>query len=314
MYNVQKRVVEMWINNGSLLSHKSLDVDALFSIWIVYYFISNIFNIAIEQFVNKIKLVSAADRAFYPDFGVDIFVKYNDDNIKQCDFPIAINGNIYAQPCASMALASTLLCEKDFRALKDLIAEIHDVDTTGTTANKEQMRPVVSLWGILGAIQDNSNILITIKTIDTIFRSILMQSSDTRENALISLKEVEVIIAKDQYTIAIAPLNGGRSVSEKCFHELYANVVIWSSFDDISKTGTVGISVSRKFSQKFNLETIKEFPEIKNILEEINDMYFSPHICGRTTKSPIENTTQENILKYRSVLLKAIKRLVGEKI
>lgn len=307
--NVQQRIISMWNNGGSLITHTAPDVDALFSLWIPYYFLVNVLSITLDDFVKRVRLEPANVKVVAPDFGVDIGSGMGPDHIKEGNFPVAINGKVYTTPCASMALASSLLCERDFRAIKDMIADVHTVDTTGTTLNKEQNRALVSIWGILGALQNNMHFGAMFIVIDQMFRSMLTHSSQVREDALVKLLEVKTIISND-YVIVVTPLNAGRHLSEKCFHELYANVVIWASFDSATNTGTVGVSVSKKFSQRYDLRSLEKYAGIQSIVAEIGELFFAPHICGRTTKSPIANTTEEKILHYRSLLQKELINMI----
>jgi hypothetical protein len=307
--NVQKRLINMWNEGGNLITHVSLDVDALLSAWLVYYYLNGVFSVTIEEFVKRIKLEPANVDIKYPDYGVDIGNGIGENHVKEGNFPVAINGNVYTNPCASMMLASSLLCERDFRAIKDMIADVHTVDTTGTAINKEQNKALVSIWGILGALQNNMDFYSMFSVVDQIFHSMLVHSSQVREDALMKLLEVKTINV-GEYTIVITPLNSGRHLSEKCFHELYANVVIWASFDESSNSGTVGISVSRKFSQKFDLRSLERYAGVQSIIAEIGDLFFAQHICGRTTKSPISNTSEEKILHYRSLIQKEIINMI----
>jgi hypothetical protein len=309
MCNVQQRLMAMWRDGGNLITHIAPDADALFSIWIPYYFINNVLGINVEEFISRVRLEPANHETIYPDFGVDIGTGFGLNHIKEGNFPVAINGKVYTTPCASMALASSLLCERDFRAIKDLIADVHMVDVTGTTMNKEQNRALASIWGILGAMQNNMNFSVMFTLIDQMFRSMLTSSSQVRESALVKLLEVKTVNV-NEYTIVTTPLNAGRHLSEKCFHELYANVVIWASFDTNLNLGTVGISVSKKFSQRFDLRQLENSAGIQAIISEIGELYFAQHICGRTTKSPIANTTEEKILHYRSLLHKEIVAMI----
>jgi len=309
MCNIQQRIVAMWNEGGFLITHMAPDVDALFSIWIPYYYLNNVLGATLEDFIKRVKLEPANVKVVYPDFGVDIGAGMSADHIKEGNFPVAINGRVYITPCASMALASSLLCERDFRAIKDMIADVHAVDTTGTTINKEQNRARVSIWGILGSLQSNMNFSPMFIVIDQMFRSMLSQSSKTREDGLVKLLEVKTINV-NEYIIVTTPLNAGRHLSEKCFHELYANVVIWASFDDKSNSGTVGVSVSKKFSQRYDLRSLERYAGIQAIVADIGDLFFAPHICGRTTKSPIANTTEEKILHYRALIQKEIINMI----
>jgi len=308
--NTQQRIIEMWNGGGNLITHTAPDVDALLSTWIPFYFLNTIFGITVDEFILRVKLMPANVKVEYPDFGVDIGSDMGPNHIKEGDFPVAINGKVHTNPCASMALASMLLCERDFRAIKDMIADVHTVDTTGTAINKEQNRALVSIWGILGSLQSNLNFGPMFIVVDLMFRSMLASSSRVREDALIKLLDVQTLTIND-CCVCVTPINAGRNLSEKCFHDLYANVVVWCSFDEKTNTGTVGLSVSKKFSQRYDLRSLERYPAISQIEREIGDLFFAPHICGRTTKSPIANTTMERIEYYRGVFINTITEMIN---
>lgn len=146
----------MWRNDGFLYTHHDPDVDAIFSVWQIYYFLNNIFDISIAEFSSRVKLVAANYKSFYPDFGVDIGVGMDDDHVKEGNFPIAVAGKVFTAPCASMVMASTLMPWRDFSAIKDVIIDIHEVDVNGMQPNTNNSnKHLVSIWGILGALQNS---------------------------------------------------------------------------------------------------------------------------------------------------------------
>lgn len=295
-------------NDGKFQTHIEPDVDALFGLWIIYHFLKGLFNTSVVSFIEEIELKPACHRSIYPMFGIDIGTNMSETHIKSSNTPIMINGQVFNNPCASMYLAYHLLSKGEFDSLQSLIVAIHFVDTEGRS-NVNNSPNHTTLWGILGAIQNNYPLDELFVVVDKIFNAILSHTQNKTHDIMIHLKDVRLIPYKG-FKIAMPPMNAGRHVSQKCFRELYATLIIFSSYDPVTKLGTAGISVSRKFSESFNIPDILNSSHMRTMIKDLRgNIYSNDHVIGRTDKSPFY-TTQKQIAGYRISLYAAAKELI----
>jgi len=315
VFPISKNVTTTFLHeDGKFFIHNDPDVDALFGLWIVYHFVNKLFSVSPSDFLKKVELRPAGHKTEYPCFGIDIGTGISDTNVKESDEPWFVGGKMYNNACASMYLAYNLLTKEEFEGLQDIIVAIHNADTKGnpfggTTHNQ------TSIWGILGAVQDNSSLDTLFTVVDSIFKSSLQSSIDKKRDMIVHLKGVQMkYVSYDKYhkySIAIPPINAGRHVGQRCFRELYANVVVFSSYNEVEGTGTIGVSGSHKFSEQFHMNTIVNDPVLTAFMHDTRGRVFiSDHVVGKTDKSPFRSS-KNKILEYQKAFLAAVINLIG---
>jgi hypothetical protein len=299
---------------GSFYTHHQPDVDAVFSLWIIYYFLNKLFPIPLTEFIKMVRFESADYTPSEGDFGVDIGFGNHSNNIKEDFCPVYINskyGYSNVPVCASMYLANILLSRDEFQALSSTILAVQDVDCNGNSRfNNNQ----TSLWGIIGAINDTNDFKTLFTVAHYMFSSTMQRALEQNTNMTIQLSDIKLQNVFDtdnqSYTIAIPPTNAGRHIAQRCFRELYANVVIFSSFSENTGLGTVGITVSKKFSQLFRVEDLLNDANLEKFIVDVdNKLLVTDHAIGRTDKSPFP-TTKEKILEYRDAFIRASSNLI----
>jgi len=303
------RVAQTWQHGGYFITHNNPDVDAIHSLWQIFKCLSSIYGITIDEFSNRIKLLPANYQASFPDYGVDIGSGESLDHIKESFTPIIINGLVIRNVCASLYLAYNLMNKPDFEIMKDVILDFNTVDNNGFNPNNtKQYSHYNSIWGIAGALQFSKDDIAVLNIIFGIFDAIYNRLQSAHSENIIDISDIEIYNYKS-YMIAVPPLNSGRIISQKCFRELFVNVVIFGSVDS-NGFGTVGFNCSKAFSSRFNVTSIINSKYIKQSNHLLGKMFVNEHCIGRTDKSPIPDTNAEIIDALRINFIDAIKELI----
>jgi len=243
--------------------------------------------------------VSAAYVPESPNLGVDIGTSDDATCIKDAE-NVILDVDVIQKASASLLFAKELLTRVEFDALYNVTLEINSVDTKGLDYNTQTS---LSIWSMMGALSNTSNFASVFKTFDTILEAILLNATTNKQNLALHVKRTEVLRYKN-VTLAIPPLNSGRSVVNACFRYYRASVVIFSTFSSGSNVGTVGVSASRSFSNKFDLSTLLNDPRLSEFVNDLgSELYKVRHCIGKTDKGPIMDTTEEVINKYRNALM-----------
>lgn len=315
-----QRLIKTWDNKGTFYTHINPDVDAYFSIILIYRALKHIINIDLQKFITDyVKLIPSTQTVSFPDFGVDIGDYMDENNIKYAD-PVMVDDEIVFNVSCSLYLAMKLLTYHEFNMLKPIIMGINTVDVKGTHAFFTMKENNVSnsimgninpmtLWGIVGT-QPDFNTAITL--LDNIIESHLIFATEETKRVCVNVRNSKVI-KPSGFTLIITPMNSGRATSNQCFKRpIRADAVIFSTFNKESKLGTIGVSLSKSL-----FTNIKNGPVLRSILQktkrfaEIPDLYITDYILGRVDKSPFI-TEEQDIILYVEELENAMKTFLTE--
>jgi len=310
------KIINTWKNDEALfLVHHSVDVDAVMALIIVYWTLNRIYDITIDDFVKKIKQVSSTHNVSDPHFGIDIGHGITDNSIKESTETIMIHGIAVTRVCASLYLAYYLLPKSDFDALKSILFEINKVDLNGTPSiaiNYKINDPLsrlnpLSIWGMVGVLKDTRTLKEILTIMETIFASFIQYSINEGKNIKSYIEDTK-LYKFGNYTVAATPLNAGRYVTSVCAKKLGASVIVFSSYDEDTYLGTIGVVIPKTLSDKINLRAVVP---LTARFKEIDNLYISSSVIGRTEKSPFI-TTKELIESMVNELLFALKQVLEE--
>ena len=315
------KIYNVYTGNHHFITHVNPDVDAIFSLVIIYWKLRDLFpQLTPVKFINNyVLLVPANAEPNLGDFGVDIGppgVSHN--HVKNSDTPIVIGNTTIGQVCCSMYMAHHLLSHNEFDALHSVIAEINSIDAKGMKKEQHNDDPLsaihpTSIWGILGAVQrSNTDFKDTFVLAEQIFLSFLQFSLSENANIARNYWKVEKIMVtnnldkKSEYMIAIPPINSGRAVVSRCFRNMRAKAVIFHTLNKETGEATVGITLARSLSTHpdIDLTAILQYDEMSEFTK-IRDLFVTQHVIGRTDKAPFMSD-KETLTKYVTMLKNAM--------